>query len=177
MHMPIEPLPITDYLTGVNNRREFFRLSGLEFEKVLRHKGHLSVISFEIDNFHHIISQHGYETADAILSTFAKMCAASCRKYDILGRIDEEEFALLLPRERVATAVPIAEKILGKARELTVPVKEGELGFTVSVGVVEAELDSDKSFESFMKRAESQVFLANQRGGNQVAFAEHSNPA
>lgn len=167
--MIIDPLPTTDYLTGLNNRREFFKLSGFEFEKSVRHKGHLSVLYFRIDNFNHISNKYGYDMADALQIDFAKMLTGSCRKYDISGRLDGGEFALLLPREHVSTAANIAEKLLKKTHTLALPLKNGHLEFTVSIGCV--EFDGDPSFDALMKRAEAQVFQAIKDGGNRVACA------
>lgn len=158
-----------DYLTGINNRREFFRLAEAEFEKVVRHDEPMSVLYFDLDNFKQINDMYGHDAGDAVLIAFAKMCMNNCRKYDILGRLGGEEFAFVLPRVNIKEAILIAEKILEKTRELSIPLIKGCIKFTTSIGI--AEFNADKSLDSLLKRADEQLFLAKERGRNQVAFA------
>ena len=87
----------TDFLTGLNNRRNFHYLTEVELVRSQRNGNPVSVLLIDIDHFKRINDTHGHEAGDRALQTFSSIFREELREIDILGRVGGEEFAALLP--------------------------------------------------------------------------------
>ncbi|MEM5776152.1 MAG: diguanylate cyclase, partial [Anaerolineaceae bacterium] len=108
---------ITDGLTGLFNRRHFFALAGVEFNRATRYQHPLSVILMDIDFFKRVNDQYGHQVGDQILKWFAALCKENKRESDILARYGGEEFVMLLPEADTARACAFAERLRQKVAE------------------------------------------------------------
>jgi len=70
----VQTLAITDDLTGLHNRRHFFKLARTEFERANRYQHPLSVIMVDVDDFKAINDRFGHAVGDQALR---KIAAAS----------------------------------------------------------------------------------------------------
>ena len=96
----------TDPLTGLSNRRAFFRLAG---EHVLRSAARnepLSLLMIDIDKFKAINDTHGHAAGDDIIANLAATLRESIRQSDIACRFGGEEFVCPARRMRRAGGVP-----------------------------------------------------------------------
>lgn len=91
-------LSIIDPLTGLYNRRFFFKVFEKEVEKSLRNNCVLSVAIGDFDNFKNINDEYGHEEGDKVLREVSQIIKDSLRKMDIPARIGGEEFVILLPQ-------------------------------------------------------------------------------
>ena len=86
----------------------------------------------------------------------------------MLGRLGGEEFAILLPDTELAGALVVAERVRATVEAAFVQNNEGEsVGMTISVGV--AQMRADESLESLLKRADTALYAAKDRGRNRVS--------
>jgi diguanylate cyclase (GGDEF)-like protein len=76
---------VTDYLTGVYNRRGFF-------EKIENQHGVIGI--FDLDYFKNINDTFGHEFGDEYLRFFVDLLKKSVRKDDIIGRLGGDEFVV-----------------------------------------------------------------------------------
>ena len=54
----------TDILTGLLNRRSYYEVSSVEYQRLLRHNSVLSAILFYIDDFKKINDTYGHHAED-----------------------------------------------------------------------------------------------------------------
>jgi len=98
---------------------------------------------------------------DEKLRIVAETIRGAIRAADLAARLDNQEFATLLPETDAAGARIVAERI----RRV---VEENYTYFTISVGAVETE--SGQSAETLLQCADEAMFEARRLGGNRVVF-------
>ncbi|GAB6183475.1 sensor domain-containing diguanylate cyclase [Thermodesulfovibrio hydrogeniphilus] len=101
---------ITDVLTGLYNRRLFFKRLDEEFSKFLRYGNSFCLIIFDLDALKKINDTFGHSEGDRILKLFAKILKTNKRKEDIVARIGGDEFASIV-FVSAEGALKFAEKI------------------------------------------------------------------
>jgi diguanylate cyclase (GGDEF)-like protein/PAS domain S-box-containing protein len=164
----LRELATVDSLTGAVNRRYFVELAQRERERSLRSKSGLSLCLIDADNFKRINDEHGHVVGDHALVALARSARAALRAADVLGRLGGEEFAILLPDTELAGALVVAERVRATVEAAFVQNNEGEsVGMTISVGV--AQMRADESLESLLKRADTALYAAKDRGRNRVS--------
>lgn len=156
----------TDALTGLLNRRAFHARAGLECTRAQRQQSPLCVLSFDIDHFKVVNSTHGRDAGDAVLKALADLCRHTLREIDVLARFDGEEFVGLLPDTYLPAAIVAAERLRKAVEATPVAVADGELHFTISIGV--ARVDAEKGIEAAIKTADSALYIAKHKGRNLV---------
>jgi len=157
----------TDSLTGALNRRAMEEVALRETSRSIRHGNPLCMIVLDIDHFKHINDTHGHAAGDCVLKALVQQVRAMLRANDLMARTGGEEFTVLLPDTPAATGVIAAERLRRAIEELEVPFDSKSIRFTVSAGV--AQLDPGQGdWENMMRRADSAMYDAKERGRNAV---------
>lgn len=160
---------VTDFLTGINNRRHFFDLSTIEFSKAVRYKRKISVMIFDIDHFKNVNDTYGHEVGDKVLIHFSQLMAQNIRESDVFARFGGEEFILLMIESGCSSAMAMAERIRYVIEKT--PFIDGEIiiNLTVSAGVAgEDEIKEGGSLEDLIRKADVALYDAKQTGRNKV---------
>jgi len=169
LFMEVQRLAVTDELTGLNNRRYFDEFGGIEFERSKRYGRSLSAIFMDIDHFKDFNDTYGHAIGDQVLQIVAYVCKHQIREIDLLARYGGEEFVILLPETDRESAGVIAERLRKKIAETFVSTNNGNVGVTVSLGVVESN-DSIPDLNTLIARADQALFGAKHRGRNRVVI-------
>ncbi len=163
----LERLSVTDPLTGVLNRRGFFRSGEMDFRRALRYRRPLSVILADIDRFKEVNDTRGLATGDAVLSALAGRLKQAVRTTDALCRSGGGEFLALLFETDLPGALIVAERIRRAIEGEAFGTEAGPVPATVSIGV--AALDPEcASLAEFVGRADEAMYEAKTAGGNAV---------
>ena len=166
----IARLAMQDDLTGIANRRHFYRQAEAEFAHFHRSKQPLTLLMLDLDHFKRINDQYGHGVGDAVLIRFTQYVSTQIRQEDLLGRVGGEEFAILLRDATIDQAKTIGERIREGVAQLPIFGGDDADRFTVSIGIATAE-DADASFDVLFGRADKALYLAKQDGRNRVAIA------
>lgn len=171
----LERLAITDELTSLYNRRQFFVLSEHALSHA-RHTGHLiSVIMLDMDHFKQINDTHGHACGDYVLQAMAERFKGGLRETDILGRYGGEEFVVLLPDTDVAAAYTIAERLRADVEQTPIQADELLLRVTISIGIASAA-GGMLTLTELLARADYALYEAKRGGRNRVVVAEFEQP-
>lgn len=81
-----ERMANVDPLTGLNNRRAFYRIVQPIWSTALRKRRAVSVIMLDIDRFKQINDKYGHACGDEVLVALASILAKSARDGDVLAR-------------------------------------------------------------------------------------------
>ncbi len=160
-------LALQDELTGIANRRNFYRQAEAEFAYFKRSRHPLSVLMIDIDYFKKVNDKYGHSVGDAVLVQFTAFVSSLVRQEDLFGRVGGEEFAVLLREAQAEQALEIGRRICDGAAKLPIPGGESDAWYTVSVGVASA-CGRDDSFDSLFNRADKALYVAKQTGRNRV---------
>ena len=164
----LQRLSETDSLTGIFNRRKFLKVLDRHFQEFKRYKRITSLVILDIDHFKDINDAFGHHIGDDMLCRLAGNCVSEIRNMDTLCRIGGDEFALVLPQTGSDDACYIAERLRGISEQLEVkPGSDCNKKVTISVGVSEF-IAADKSYEQLIKRADTALYEAKEKGRNCV---------
>ncbi|MGZ3459861.1 MAG: GGDEF domain-containing protein [Archangium sp.] len=86
-----------DALTGLYNRPFLLELIALELRRTERFGGSFSVLAGALDDFRALRKESGRTLAERLLVYSAVVFGQTVREADVVARVGEEEFAVLLP--------------------------------------------------------------------------------
>jgi len=161
----LEFMSITDWLTGIYNRRRFEYILSL-WIKNMRHDP-FCLLLFDIDDFKKVNDTFGHETGDEVLLNITETVSSKIRDDDIFARWGGEEFVVLFGGINIGMGSELAER-LRKAVENNPCGEAGKI--TISLGVVQYHRgENNESLEDFVKRADEKMYEAKKAGKNRVA--------
>ncbi len=167
----------TDSLTGLYNRRQFFRLGEDELERARRYRHPICVLMVDIDHFKDINDTRGHAVGDQVLCTIAKRMLAGLRRSDIAGRYGGEEFAMVLPEtDAAAAAAVVGERLRASVAGSPVDTSAGPLRVSVSIGVAAVRIGQETLLDA-LSRADTALYAAKHAGRNLVMSAPDPEPA
>jgi diguanylate cyclase len=157
-----------DFLTGLNNVRQFDLALNEANRRVNEYGERLSILVIDIDHFKKVNDTYGHDAGDAVLFQLGQMLSNSCRSFDIVARVGGEEFSVLLLDCPSFQALEIAERIRQCIcnSKFILPSKE-EIKISVSVGVATYP-DSVDNLEELKKQADIELYKAKETGRNKV---------
>jgi len=165
----ITELSQTDYLTGISNRRAFWALA----KRILERQAGSDVVHenafmmIDIDYFKSINDEFGHPVGDRVLQAVVAAIQEVTRNRDLLCRLGGEEFGLMLPDSSVDDCRLLAERLRRQVEVLKLP-EIGGRQLTISLGCT--SILAREGIDDFIKRADSALYEAKQRGRNQVVF-------
>ena len=128
----IARLAYYDPLTGLPNRTRLEE----QLEAAMLHAGEqhhaLAVLHLEVGRFQEINKVLGYRSGDLLLQEIGRRLADAAGPEEILARVGDAEFALLLPRAGADRAVQVAQRLLAILHE---PVEISRLMVDARVGI------------------------------------------
>ena len=157
-------------LDGVYNRLAFNEKLKQELLRFGRYQHAISLILFDMDRFKQVNDTYGHQAGDLALRTVAARVRPTLREPDIFARFGGDEFALILPNTSLHGAITVAERLRVVVCNSTFLYEQHELQISLSVGVASAR--AGDSLETLLERADRALYLAKERGRNQVRTEE-----
>ncbi|NMH72513.1 diguanylate cyclase [Bacillus sp. RO2] len=134
--MKYEEESTTDFLTGLNNVRQFDAIWNSLIDNATTKGEKLSLLFIDIDHFKHVNDTYGHPVGDTILAELGKILKNTTRSFDVVSRNGGEEFSVILPDSPHPHAMEIAERIRKAVEAYKFYVSATEsITITVSIGV------------------------------------------
>jgi len=130
----VEQASITDFVTGIYNRRYFHEQLQLEIDRARRIGYPVSLLIFDIDHFKLVNDTHGHPIGDRILQMVARRIKDELRAVDILARYGGEEFAVILPGTPGSSLAGVGERLRQGIAMRPFVVEDRSISITVSAG-------------------------------------------
>jgi len=165
----MEVLATKDFLTGINNRGNFFTLGEKLWETELEDGFDIYVSMLDIDKFKSLNDTYGHKIGDKALIEFSKNVNENLGKDDIFGRIGGEEFAIVMIASNSDDIEDRLEAIRKDVASIVIENEKKEsIHFTVSIGISRKEgaISLDKVLES----ADEKLYEAKESGRNKIIF-------
>lgn len=157
-----------DPLTSLYNRRSFFELAQISFDKAKLSSQPTSGIMIDIDDFKKINDLLGHHTGDLVLVHLAKVTLEVMSNHHILGRFGGEEFIALLPTTTFEQAKIIGEKLRFAIENNPLFIgKSDSIPITASLGVVTIT-PTTQDLEFLFIEADKAMYRAKALGKNRV---------
>lgn len=167
----VHKLATRDPLTGALNRAAFMRAHGRELARARRRSdSRYALVLLDVDHLGKVNDAFGHAAGDRVMRAVVAPLDGLLREYDIVGRLDGDEIALLLPgtlAEGARTSAERVRQVIEKqgavASGLRVPV-------TVSAGVAMHGADGE-DWDSLMAAGHAALRAAKQAGRNRTVLA------
>ena len=162
----LEYIATHDTMTGVFNRRQFFKLSMKRFEN---YKNTLFAVMIDIDKFKNINDTYGHHIGDLVIKKFADIVKDYIEDDTIFGRLGGEEFALIcnfIDESKVQKRIDIIRKAIERS---FVKFENQDVKFTISLGMAKAN-KTHKTIDDVLKEADEYLYEAKGSGRNKVIF-------
>lgn len=159
----------TDPLTGLLNRRSFFR--NLEASlRPGRDQPSSCLALFDIDHFKRINDEHGHAAGDRVLEEFAAAAREIVRGDDMIARLGGEEFGVLLRQASQEQAMQVCNRLRTRIAGMTMRSHAGRaIRITVSAGVV--PIRPGQSVQQTYQLADETLYRAKSDGRNRIRMA------
>jgi diguanylate cyclase (GGDEF)-like protein len=109
-----------DPVTWVYNRRYISEQIERELVRCGRYAKALSVVVIDLDDFGAFNAQYGQSMGDRLLRSAAVSLAEAISPPEIVARLKDDEFAILLPETNRAAAVSVATRLLASLSQVSV---------------------------------------------------------
>ncbi len=129
-------MSLIDELTGLYNRRHFYKMIDTEIARTQRYGRSFSLVMLDLDGFKEYNDRFGHVNGDSVLKSLAQALKSSLRKADVAFRHGGDEFAIILPATDADRALRIADRIRVKwlqAPKAEYTVLESPLGFSAGI--------------------------------------------
>ncbi|GKU27670.1 diguanylate cyclase [Clostridium folliculivorans] len=159
-----------DFLTGVNNVRQFHKTLKHIAANAVDKDERLSLTVIDIDNFKSVNDTYGHNNGDIVLKEVAIILKDSSRSFDVISRNGGEEFTAILLDCGKDNAIKIAEKIRTNIENHSfVLSNEHQLYVTVSIGVASFP-ESTEDIRRLYELADQALYQSKKTGKNKVSY-------
>jgi len=157
-----------DFLTGLNNVRQFDNALNEAFLNVKNKNERLSILIIDIDFFKKVNDTYGHLAGDSVLQQLGIVLSSSCRSFDIVSRIGGEEFSVILPDCPMEQAIEVAERLrLAVEMNKFIISNETKINITISIGTATYP-DNVNNLENLINTADTALYSAKRSGRNKV---------
>ncbi|OVE65829.1 GGDEF domain-containing protein [Clostridium diolis] len=159
-----------DYLTGLNNVRQFDNSFNNISQRAVRKEEDLSMLFIDIDFFKKINDTYGHNAGDTILKSLALILLDTCRTYDVVSRMGGEEFSVILLDCSDSEAVKIAERLREKIEENDFYISDNNfIKITISIGIASYP-NTTTQIDNLLEMADTALYQAKNTGRNKVVL-------
>ena len=172
LEMKLEQYANYDMLTGLSNRRLFFR----EMERIIKENRKESrkfaLLYIDLDGFKHINDTYGHEAGDTVLITVGKRLLHHIQKTEFVARLGGDEFAVILSDDHTISMVEhYATQIHDTLQE---PIGADVMQYRVSASIGIAIFpESGEDVEALMRNADGAMYEIKRNGKGRIKI--HGN--
>jgi len=167
MYQENEVLANTDPLTGLSNRRYFFRMAENELLRARRYGSPLSLLMIDLDHLKELNDHCGHHIGDLAILEAAKSLRSCLRDHDLCARFGGDEFCILLPETDAGGAMGTAKRLVEEVRVIML----GPAGASVSLSVGVASLQAHHAdIDSLLVDADRALYRAKANGRGQASI-------
>ena len=158
----------TDFLTGLDNRRQLLRLGVPLIAGAHRHGTPLAVAMLDIDHFKRVNDTWGHDAGDEVLARIGQMLKTGFRSSDVVARFGGEEFCVIAPGLAPQEAFALFDAFRCELSKETFEFCGETVSITISIGVSTAVVDN---IDTMIAAADAELYRAKQQGRNRVLVA------
>ncbi len=168
----LKKISFYDVLTQLPNRNLFVEEVSNYLERAKIENNSAAVLIIDLNKFSYINNTYGYNVGDKYLIGFSKKLKKIFRKGDIISRIGNDEFGILL--EDLADKKHILFVLEKIQEELSKPIKINNTNFIISYNIGIAIFPDDgEDAETLLKQADIALSSAKEEGENECKFYEN----
>jgi diguanylate cyclase (GGDEF)-like protein len=148
---PAEKPPVTAVLDSLPNRTKFAEELRRRVAESNRSGMPLSVLALELCDYQQVRSSDGQNVGQMMLDSTAQFLTSTMREMDLVGRLDDSRFVLMLPNASEDESTAIGQRLCDALGKCNLPIGKG---IQLSCRVSNTAMQPDDSAASLMARAE-----------------------
>ena len=156
----------TDMLTGIGNRRMFFKQGSKMLGEGIKDQ-FTAIVLMDLDGFKKINDTYGHDVGDAVLQTVAKRCEKTVSSFGIVSRLGGDEFVMLMRMSNHQDIENIVEELRSMISKPMVCVGR-HLSIQPSVGV--SLLEPAQSVDEAIHYADLAMYEGRKKCKGQVSW-------
>lgn len=160
-----------DYLTGLNNFRQYDKLLNDAVQVSKENSQSLSILYLDVDYFKKINDTYGHLEGNRILKEVSNILRKCSRTQDIISRNGGEEFSIILVGCSLKQAIEVGERIRRNVEQHDFTTNTGEIiQVTVSIGISSFP-DTTTQIDKLVEQSDAALYDAKKTGRNKVVVA------
>lgn len=159
-------------MTGLYNRRAFFKELERRLQRLTRDGGPGALIYLDLDNFKAINQHKGHRAGDLVLLRLRDVLVSASRPTDVVARLGSDEFAVWLEGADIDVAKERAEQLVTAAQYLAAESPNPSVPLCLSLGVAVHRAGAGDTLEELVARADAARQGAKHTGKNAWRFAD-----
>jgi diguanylate cyclase (GGDEF)-like protein len=167
LQVRIAELTPFDTITGLLNQRRFREELSREHGRSTRAWDSYAVLRLDVDGMSILNEELGFPVGDEVLEQVAGRLKKCLREYDVVARMEDDEFAILLPGADVIAARAVGDRVTEAMDGRPFQVNPGRR-VTLSIGGALWVPPSGETSEDIVKRAGVAIREARKQGGARV---------
>lgn len=159
----------TDVLTGLHNRRYFYRMSRSFVEKATQDRTTISILLIDVDFFKHYNDTSGHDEGDRLLIEFGGLLRGCAPEDAVVARYGGEEFIVMMPDVSSDDAFQYAEYLRDSVANHPFPHREKQpFGFLSISGGIACFPNHGRSIQEVVRLADRALYKAKEGGRNRI---------
>ena len=144
-----------DELTGLLNRRGFWRLAEHALKATARGRRHDAVLYVDLERFGAINDAHGHAAGDEALRAVARVIRATIRDADLGARFGGDDFAVYALGLNAGDGAVLAARLHAKLEAHNDAASAAGRPFRLTLGIGVAELEPGDDLDALLARADA----------------------
>jgi two-component system cell cycle response regulator len=150
----------------------FRRRADEEFDRAERYSDPLACLRVELDRYDDLLKRHSPEAVAGLIRSLRDVIEVSVRKIDLVFRLDERGYVLLLPNTHFPGALAVAERISLDSAKIRIE-SEPSQKTSVSVGVSFFPNKDTHSVQDLLELVGAALDRARSEGGGKICLFQH----
>lgn len=155
-----------------NSTEAFKRRAEEEFDRAERYSDPLACLRVELDNYDKLIKRFSAEAVAGLIRSLRDVIEVSVRKIDLVFRLDDRGYVLLLPNTHFPGALAVAERISIDSSKVRIDA-DPDTRCTVSVGVSFFPNKDTHSVQDLLDLVGAALDRARTEGGGKICLFQH----
>lgn len=165
--------PEHDAMTGLFARHRFQKELERELARSMRYRARGALLTIDLDNLRRVNDTLGRAAGDDLIAHTASVLRRRLRGTDMIGRLGDDEFGVILLDVGIDDAVAVAHSLLSALHSpLDGASPVGAVALTASIGVAVFEVGTPMTAEMLLVKSDMALIDAKQSGRNCVAVFE-----
>ncbi len=157
-HRKLEKLVNTDILSGVLNRRGFFKQASQIFDQLNSHKNTFAIVFCDINRLKIINDQYGHEEGDFTIETIGSLLNENTTSRELVARIGGDEFLVLIENDQLQNYCQIwisnlQNMIKVKNKQVNKPYE-----LSLSIGICYNDPQAYSTLDELIREADHQMY-------------------
>jgi diguanylate cyclase (GGDEF)-like protein len=165
----LESIVAIDALTQLPNKRRFVEELEREHGRAARAWDSYAILRIDVDGLDAINKDVGHPRGDEVLEQVAARLRDGRREYDLLARLEADEFIVLLPGADVHAARVVAQRMSSAVSKTPIEIGEPR-SVTVSIGAAVWVPPSGETGIDVMRRAGDALVGGKAKGTGEIAI-------